>query len=848
MRKGSFLATMAAAFLGLFTFASCSNSSSGEWTENQLLDILYSSMPLPDSTDYSRDFYLKNIRQSLKARKEMPWGKMVPEREFLHFVLPVRVNNENLDESRMVFYKELKDRVKGLSMTEAALEVNHWCHEKVTYTPSDARTSSPLASIKTAYGRCGEESTFTVAAMRSVGIPARQVYTPRWAHTDDNHAWVEVWTDGQWHFLGACEPEPVLDLGWFNAPASRGMLMHTDAYGVYDGPEEVIGRTKCFTTINITSNYAPTDILNVKVVDRSGKPVEAADVEFKIYNYAELYTVVFKRCDEKGLTQLRTGLGDIGVWASKDGMFGIAKARTGSIDTLVVTLDKGRDFKGIVDLDIVPPVQRNTVPDLTAEQIALNKKRTAYEDSLRNAYVATFITRQQAEAFAAEEGTDPAKTADLLIASRGNWQTIKDFIHQASNKETALALLGMISAKDLRDITEDVLLDHFNNSLSADEYVMNPRVYTEMLTPYKSFFNDVLRNEAEGFRSNPELWVNWCRENITIDGSKNPRKLKMHPESVWNHRICDPLSREIFFVAGARSMGIPSRIDPVTEKLQYRNAAGGWIDVNFTPAAEKQVKAQETGRLRASFRAKGKPADPKYYIHFTIARIQDGKAFVLNYPEEDTWSSLLKKGVDLDPGQYVLTTGTRMADGSVAARLEFFEIEKGKSVNLELVMREDKDNIKVIGNFNSEDIYHDLAAGVDKSLLSTTGRGYYILGLIDPASEPVNHTLRDLAACAEDLGKWEGKIVLLFEDKASADRFRKEDFPGLPSNIVYGIDIDGKIQAEVMAAMSLSDSQKPIFIIADTFNRVVFLSQGYTIGLGDRVVNILSKIDKERMK
>ena len=112
----------------------------------------------------------------------------------------------------------------------------------------------------------------------------------------------------------------------------------------------------------------------------------------------------------------------------------------------------------------------------------------------------------------------------------------------------------------------------------------------------------------------------------------------------------------------------------------------------------------------------------------------------------------------------------------------------------------------------------------------------------------MNHTLRDLAACAEDLGKWEGKNVRPFEDKASADRFRKEDFPGLPSNIVYGTDIDGKIQAEVMAAMSLPDSQKPIFIIADTFNRVVFLSQGYTVGVGDPVVNILSKIDKERIK
>lgn len=28
----------------------------------------------------------------------------------------------------------------------------------------------------------------------------------------------------------------------------------------------------------------------------------------------------------------------------------------------------------------------------------------------------------------------------------------------------------------------------------------------------------------------------------------------------------------------------------------------------------------------------------------------------------------------------------------------------------------------------------------------------------------------------------------------------------------------------------------PIFIIADTFNRVVFVSQGYTIGLGEQLM------------
>ena len=185
--------------------------------QRQALQVLYAYMPLPDVTDHSADFFLDNVNASLQARQEMPWGKTVPDREFRHFVLPVRVNNETIDLHRPVFYNELKERVKHLSMRDAILEINHWCHEKATYQPSDGRTHAPLATVYTAIGRCGEESTFTVAALRAMGIPSRQVYTPRWAHTDDNHAWVEAWADGQWYFLGACEPEPVLNLAWFNA-------------------------------------------------------------------------------------------------------------------------------------------------------------------------------------------------------------------------------------------------------------------------------------------------------------------------------------------------------------------------------------------------------------------------------------------------------------------------------------------------------------------------------------------------------------------------------------------------------------------------------------------------------
>ena len=72
-------------------------------------------MALPDSLDYTRDFYVQNVDCTLRAEERCHGEYQVPEREFRNFVLPIRVNNENLDSSRAVFYEELKDRVKGLS-------------------------------------------------------------------------------------------------------------------------------------------------------------------------------------------------------------------------------------------------------------------------------------------------------------------------------------------------------------------------------------------------------------------------------------------------------------------------------------------------------------------------------------------------------------------------------------------------------------------------------------------------------------------------------------------------------------------------------------------------------------
>ena len=68
------------------------------------LHFLYAYMPWPDMADYSAAYYAAQTNCALRARHDMPWGQKVPLREWLHFVLPVRVNNENLDTFRTACY------------------------------------------------------------------------------------------------------------------------------------------------------------------------------------------------------------------------------------------------------------------------------------------------------------------------------------------------------------------------------------------------------------------------------------------------------------------------------------------------------------------------------------------------------------------------------------------------------------------------------------------------------------------------------------------------------------------------------------------------------------------------
>ncbi len=812
--------------------------------EREAMEFLYGAMSTTDAGDYDGEFFLDNVRMSLRARREMPWGRYIPEDLFRHFVLPVRVNNERLDEFRMIYYDTLRNRVAGMSLHDAALEVNHWCHEKATYTPSDSRTSSPLAVMRTAEGRCGEESTFTVAAMRAVGIPARQVYTPRWAHTDDNHAWVEVWVDGKWSFLGACEPEPELNVAWFNQPAARAMLMHTCVFGDYRGPEDVIRRTKCFTEINVVGNYAPVRRATGRIEDADGKAISGATVEFKIYNYGEFCTVVTMTSDDRGEVVLHTGLGDMMVWASHEGRFGVAKLDS---ESLAVRLDR-KDGDAIEMVEDIPPPAEGEIPaHVSEEAAALNRVRLAREDSIRMAYTATFMT---------EDPTDSVYEPEvrrLLVAAKGNHSEVKEFIYGVpeADRARAVAMLRSLSQKDLRDTPCEVLSDALSSTPAAEltdeyvRYVLCPRIASEFLRPYRTAIREALAPEVGDAPAAADL-IKWTRDNIDSADEYNPRRLQGTPAGVLRCRRADGVSRGIFFVAACRSFGLPARVDGMTGKVQYL-ADGEWIDVLLDgPVAERE---RRVGYMRMTYDKTADPSltDPDYYRHFTLSKIEEGRCRLLSFDGGDATelgadasAGRFSRSFTLDEGYYMLTSGRRMASGKVLSRAVTFRIVEGETTDVELVMRRADDDVSVLGFMDAEKRYMPDGGEEEVSLLSTTGRGYFLVAVMGSGDEPTNHALRDLASMAGALKEWGRPVVVLSPSAEDAAKFDRKMMGDVAAH--YGVDIDGKVRGMICDGCNSPQRTLPVVAVCDSFGRIVYFSQGYNTSLGEQLNSVIHKL------
>ena len=844
-------------FVFLQSLTGFAQTNNKDFTKQDALDFLKAYMPLSDIADYDEAFFDTQVDYAFKARDFFTWGKTIPDDVFRHFVLVYRVNNENLDSSRVVFFEELKDRIKNMSMYDAALEVNHWCHEYVNYKAADGRTSAPLSTRRTSHGRCGEESTFTVTALRSVSIPARQCYTPRWAHTDDNHAWVEVWIDGKWYHLGACEPEPELNVAWFDAPAKRAMMVHTTVFGKgYEGKEEVNLEKELYTKINLLENYAPTKKIFVKVNDLDGNPIENAEVDFGLYNYAEYYPISQSKTNKEGLAFLTTGLGDLMIWANKETNYAYKKISVKEVDTIFLTLlpNRNKDYEEL--LEIVPPVQR-AVTKLSNNKVKDNSIRLIYEDSIRNAYISTFPNENYIGKLVLElPSFDSVDISYAIKQSWGNYKAIEEFLKENKNKPEAMTILKTIYEKDLRDTPKDILQSHLDAFLKnkkdltyskeiIDNYILNPRIQLEIITPWREYISN---NREEIFKTNENLSAKeiakWIQENIELNNEDNYYGCQISPKGVLHLKEADKVSMEILFVAIARTYNIPAKYDWATgNAMYYENGEWNYAFVKSEAnelTNNKCILTLHNGNTASKIK-------PEYYTHFTLAKFIDGKFVTLDYEYDPKFKEFPEKLV-LDAGYYRLLTGNRANDGIVYVKTNYFELKPNSKSDIMVQLRDLPQSLVKEGSIKMDTKVKLL--NKEKTNLSKIANGKgLVMAIIDPQKEPTRHIMVDIPLFKEEFEQWDGGILFLIpEDKISND-FSLNKYTKLPKQSLFAIDKNNKILSQVIKSTQkeLKDNL-PILLLITKEGDIVFLSEGYRIGAGENLIKSIFQLEGNEKK
>ncbi len=809
--------------------------------------FLYQIMPLSDAVNYPPSVILDYAENGVALVERGAFGARIPKDIFLHYVLCHRVNTEELSPCRSVFARALAARVEGLAMMEAALEVNRWCGEQAAYHQTDIRTASALTVYRSGYGRCGEESTFVTQALRSVGIPARQVYVPHWSHCDDNHAWVECWCDGAWHFLGACEPESALDRGWFVRASSRAMLVRARCFGetALPGGEQTqaMGLTRAYNQIE---RYARVRRLTITVLDAAGRPVPGARVQLDVLNYAAFRTIAELTADANGQASITLGKGSVLLTAVEAGGHGLplrsaarGEALVGPDDTCAqLTLgaelpeNEGFMFYAPAESDVNVAVGP---ADERARTAALAADARAKHDAKR----AGFAERARMEGAALNAFKQANALRRALSLAYGNEHELTAFLREGpGSAELRAALLLSLGDKDFCDVRADLLSRHleaalpYRNHYPEDvfvRYVACPRIWFEPLTDYRHDLKSLLpAQEQDRMRADPTYIRAYVERHVRGMPNEEYPGLVTLPAACLRSGVGSPLSRDILCVAIARTLGLAARIDQVDGSVVYCRGRD--------PAAERGNAADGALLLTA-----GAPHAWSYERAWTLSRLADGRFEPLGLANAAWANGELR--LPLAAGRYRLLTVNRLPNGHQCARQSMIEVRPGEQTTAEMSLCS-VDLDKMLGHVPLPDFALRCADGAI-ALRDIAAHGDGVLVWLKPAEEPGAHILNELYERRAAFAPYARRLYLiLFDDNDAADPLvvrLREALPGI--RLCHA---DGDADVRMLARrVYLEPGVYPLVVCTDARGEAVYATCGYNVGTADMLARILARRELE---
>lgn len=812
--------------------------------EGEALKCLYASMPVSDGADYPPELYLDYARHGVFLWKYGPFAGQIPENIFAGYVLHHRVNNEDLTMCRSFFYEKLKDKTQGLTMEEAILAINYWCAQEATYRTTDGRTASAACVYRSAYGRCGEESTFAVSVLRSMGIPARQVYVPWWSHCDDNHAWVEVWCEGKWKFLGACEPEEILNKGWFTNASSRAMMVHSRWLLPTLPKEELVGRRGMSLVVNQLKTYGKTTRIEVAVVNGQGQPVVNVPVHFAVMNYACFGEIACVHTGEDGKAYLETGYGTVLITSYKDGDYAEILADVTKEQRYTLRLESGAKSKDEwEDMILLAPKDSPVNPCRQSEE-EIQRGRTKFKEAtrLRKVKEEKFFDSLMAERAVQRLAEETRKRAvEIMKQARGNQKEIADFLEmdvQGRWKEKRkLDILNSLREKDYLDITSEILAQHCEFAAEYEEkwpesvyvsWILCPRVENEMIRPFRRFINSWFsEEEKQQFRERPELVWKMIQEKLISDERLEYGNLITSAEGALTSGYGSLLTKRVVSVQILRTLGIPSRLNPSDHILEI------WKDGTFISLEEKDGQAVRTASIVLE-KQEGKVWT--YYQNWTISRFGEKGYETLSLCDES--GEEIYGEIPLFPGKYKIITANRLPNGNIFARQKIFLLEEGekKSVFLEQMEAKTEDMLED-NDLTDFSLKREDGTSCRLSELVKEKKGLFIW--LEEGKEPTEHILNEIYQRKEAYDNLRGNLFFVVNSPdVKKDSTLSRTVSAL-KNVNFLVDDFGADMEVLARRMYLEPGKLPLIVIVDEHMKGIYGIAGYNVGTADMILKLM---------
>ena len=655
----------------------------------------------------------------------------------------------------------------------------------------------------------------------------------------------------------------ILNKGWFTNASSRAMMVHSRLFDLFPAEgEDVIGKEGAAVMLNQTARYAKVKTVSVKVTDKEGAAVKGAQVQFLVLNMGEYFPIAKAETDEKGTVSLVTGLGSVRVLAFLPGMEGFAQAdldtRAQDEISLILTGEtvEAEDWRAV---DVIAPVDTPVNPDMpTPEQKAEGTRRLNEANKIRKEKKENWVNPELTAFLAGEDEKELRQAMVDVLSEKDHTDCVCNVLeeHLEYGKQCAKEFktksgTGKCGEKEMNGAdrftqgaeSANAECSNYKAEKSAAytratgaesgynfyiNYVLNPRVEDELLRPYRkgilSFFTE---EQKADFRTNPaEIW-NYIQAHITAYPDNERETVMETPYECLVSGIGTQRSQKVLFVAIARTLGIPARLNPDNKVMEY------WENNQFVPV----LKQQEGGAVLTL----RKEADAvwNYYQNWTMGRLVGNEYVSLNLTGRSWEENTLE--LALIPGTYRIITTNRLPNGNQFAWEKTFTIKEGGQREETLRLREAQlgDMLERISlpEFEVKD-----SAGNTVTCAKLTKGGKKILMWLEESREPTEHILNEMLEHAEKFHEFENSISFMIRTpEAKQDPLLAKVLKMFPNVSIYYDSFEENI--ELLGRRMYVDPDKlPLILVTNGESVGIYATSGYNVGTGDMLIRIMEEV------